>query len=61
MPANLGLQDFDQFGLHENVVVPDVEAYQALALELLLETLQQQPPVSPFHDENDVRPVDVIR
>ena len=60
MPANLGLQDFDQFGLHEIVFVFDIEAYQAFALKLLLEALRQKRPVPPFHDENGVCPGYVV-
>ena len=52
------LQQRHQFGLHEGVVVRDVEADDAGAPQLGLEAAQQPGAVGALHDEDDVGPFD---
>ena len=53
-------QKGDQFGLHEGVVVGDVEADDALATQPVAEAAVQLRAMRPFHHEDDVGPVDVV-
>ena len=51
------LQQRDQFGLHEFVVVGDVEADDALALQMRAEAALESGAVDALHDEDEVGPV----
>ena len=53
---HLLLQQRHQFGLHEGVVVGDVEADDAGALQMGLEAALELGPVGALHDEDDVGP-----
>lgn len=48
----------DQFGLHEGVVVGDVEADDAGVLQMRPEPTLQPGAVGALHDEDDVGPFD---
>ena len=54
------LQQRDQFRLHEVVVVGDVEADDALALQPAAEAALEPGAVGAFHDEDQVGPVEVV-
>lgn len=58
MRPHLLLQQRDQLRLHEGVVVGDVEADDAGALQMGLEAALQPRPVRLLHDEDDVGPFD---
>lgn len=54
-------QQGDQLGLHEGVVVGDVEADDACGLEMTAEAGLQASAVDRLHDEDQVGPVQMIR
>lgn len=54
------LQQGDQFGLHEGVVVGDVEADDAGVFQMRPEPALEPGPVSALHDEDDVGPVEMV-
>lgn len=58
---DLLLQQRHQFRLHEGVVVGDVEADDAGALQMGLEAALQFGAVGALHDEDDVGPFEVVR
>lgn len=58
MRPHLLLQQRHQFGLHEGVVVGDVEADDAGALQMGLEAALEFGAVGALHDEDDVGPFD---
>lgn len=58
MAANPGLEQPDEYGRHEGVVVRDVEADHLFILEVSAEARRELRPVGPLHDEDDVCPFD---
>ena len=60
MSPHLLLQQGDQLGLHEIVVVGDVEADDALALQVFPEAALEFGAVGALHDEDDVGPGEVV-
>lgn len=60
MRPDLLLQQGDQFGLHEGVVVRDVEADDAGRLQVRSEAALEFGAVGALHDEDDVGPVEVV-
>ena len=58
--GDLLLQQRCQFGLHEPVVVGDVEADDALALQVGLEAALEFGAVGALHDEDEVGLVEVV-
>lgn len=60
MPPHSLFQQCDQFGLHEIVVVGDIQADDAGPLQMGLEAVLEFGAVRTLHDEDDVGPVEVV-
>lgn len=60
MPPHPLFQQGDQLGLHEIVVVGDVQAYDAGPLQMGLEPALEFGAVRALHDEDDVGPFEVV-
>ncbi len=58
MAADPGVQQVDEFGRHECVVIRDIQADHLLVLEMTPEASGELRAVTLLHDEDDVRPFD---